>query len=106
AILVTDSSGHGLGVISKTDLILAYNHGVSLETPASEMMSVPIRSCREDDMLEEAIRTMIFSDVHRLFVKAPNAHDYSGVFSLTDAARNRSGSCLACITSRIQITPS
>ncbi|MGI9568610.1 MAG: CBS domain-containing protein [Desulfobulbia bacterium] len=105
AILVKDSAGRGLGVISKTDLILAYNHGVSLETPATEMMSVPIRSCREDDMLEEAIRSMIFSDVHRLFVKVPNSEEFSGVFSLTDAARNRSGSCQACITSRIQITP-
>ena len=105
AILVTDSAGCGLGVISKTDLILAFNHGVSLETPATEMMSVPIRSCREDDMLEEAIRSMIFSDVHRLFVKVSNSDEFSGVFSLTDAARNRSGSCQACISSRIQITP-
>jgi len=104
AILVIDADGHGRGVISKTDLILAYNHGVSLETPASEMMSVPIRSCRENDMLEEAIRSMIFSDVHRLFVKVPNSEEFSGVFSLTDAARNKSGSCLACISSRIQIT--
>ena len=91
-------------MISKTDLILAYNHGVSLETPASEMMSVPIRSCRENDMLEEAIRRMIFTDVHRLFVKDARTDSYSGVFSLTDAARNRSGSCQACITSRIEIT--
>jgi len=105
AILVTDSAGCGLGVISKTDLILAYNHGVSLETPATELMSVPVRSCRENDMLEEAIRNMIFSDVHRLFVKVPNSEEFSGVFSLTDAARNRSGSCQACISSRIQITP-
>ncbi len=71
ALLVIDAAGHGLGVISKTDLILAYNHAVSLDTPASEMMSVPVRSCRENDMLEEAIRSMIFSDVHRLFVKVP-----------------------------------
>lgn len=105
AILVVDNTGRGVGVISKTDLILAYNHGVPLDTPASEVMSVPIRSCREDDMLEEAIRSMIFSDVHRLFVKDSKTEDIIGVFSLTDAARNRSGSCQACIISRIQITP-
>lgn len=105
AILVTDAAGKGVGVISKTDLILAYNHGVSLETPATDVMSMPISDCSEDDMLEEAIRRMIFSDVHRLFVKDSRTGDYRGVFSLTDAARNKSGSCHACITSRIEISP-
>lgn len=105
AILVTDLSGRGVGVISKTDLILAYNHGVSPETAASEVMSLPIRNCKEDDMLEEAIRVMIFSDVHRLFVKDPTSQDFSGVFSLTDAARAKSGSCQACISSRIEVRP-
>ena len=103
AILVTDESTRGVGVISKTDLILAYNHGVSLEIPAEEVMSAPVRGCSEDDMLENAIRTMIFSDVHRLFVEDSQTGNFSGVFSLTDAARNRSGSCLACISSRIKI---
>ena len=105
AILVTDAAGGGVGVISKTDLILAYNHTVSLETPVAEVMSAPISSCSENDMLEEAIRRMIFTDVHRLFVRDSGTGEYSGVFSLTDAARNRSGSCQACITSRIEITP-
>ena len=103
AILVSDESGRGVGVISKTDLILAYNHGVPLDTPATEVMSAPIRSCSKDDMLEEAIRQMIFSDVHRLFVKDPDSDQIIGVFSLTDAAMNRSGSCQACVASRIQI---
>ena len=103
AILVTDGSGRGVGVISKTDLILAYNHGVSLDTPATEVMSAPVRSCSRDDMLEEAIRHMIFSDVHRLFVKDSDSDQIIGVFSLTDAAMNRSGSCQACVASRIQI---
>ena len=105
ALLVTDGSSRGVGVISKTDLILAYNHGVPLDTPAAEVMSAPIRSCGENDLLEEAIRTMIFSDVHRLFVKDSASGQFIGVFSLTDAAMNRSGSCQACVASRIQLTP-
>jgi CBS domain-containing protein len=104
AILVSNPAGAGVGVISKTDLILAYNHGISLETPVTEVMSTPISSCSEDDMLEEAIRRMIYTDVHRLFVHDSCSEHYRGVFSLTDAARNRSGSCQACITSRIKIT--
>lgn len=105
AILVTDESGQGVGVISKTDLILAYNHGIPLDTPATEVMSAPVRSCSKGDMLEEAIRQMIFSDVHRLFVRDSDAGGIIGVFSLTDAAMNRSGSCQACVASRIQIAP-
>jgi len=103
AILVRDESGRGVGVISKTDLILAYNHGVPLDTPATEVMSAPVRSCSKGDMLEEAIRLMIFSDVHRLFVEDSDAGQIIGVFSLTDAAMNRSGSCQACVASRIQL---
>jgi predicted transcriptional regulator len=103
AILVTDVSDQGVGVISKTDLILAYNHGVPLDTPATEVMTAPVRSCGKEDMLEEAIRHMIFSDVHRLFVKDSDSGKIVGVFSLTDAAMNRSGSCQACVASRIQI---
>jgi CBS domain-containing protein len=87
-------------------------------------MSAPVRHCRADQLVEDAIRTMIYSDVHRLFVKAPAAaanaaakagaepgagsavvddEEIVGVFSLSDAARIRSGSCHACITSRIQL---
>lgn len=104
AILVSDDSNQPKGVISKTDLILAYKHQVDPQAVAGSIMSLPVRSCRADDPLEDAIRTMIFTDVHRLFVKGQGAGTLVGVFSLTDAARNRSGSCHACISSRITIT--
>jgi CBS domain-containing protein len=91
------------GVISKTDLALAYKHGVGPETAASEIMSAPVQLCRANDLMEDAIKTMIYSDVQRLFVKAALDDTVVGVFSLSDAARIRSGSCHACMTSRIQL---
>jgi CBS domain-containing protein len=103
ALLVHDAGGRPVGVISKTDLILAYKHQVNPQAQARSIMSAPARSCGADDPLEDAIRTMIFTDVHRLFVKAPETETFIGVFSLTDAARNRSGSCHACISSRITL---
>lgn len=103
AVLVHDAGGRPAGVISKTDLILAYKHRVNPQAQARSIMSAPPRSCGADDPLEDAIRTMIFTDVHRLFVKAPESETFIGVFSLTDAARNRSGSCHACISSRITL---
>lgn len=103
ALLVKDSAGMPAGVISKTDLILAYKHEVDPRKPANSIMSSPVQSCRSEDFLEDAIRTMIFSDVHRLFVSDEGEENLVGVFSLTDAARSRSGSCHACISSRIAI---
>ena len=103
AILVTNSSSEPVGVISKTDLILAYKHGIELDVKASSIMTSPVQTCNSDDLLEEALRKMIFSDIHRLFIKNATEDTLEGVFSLTDAARSRSGSCHACISSRITI---
>lgn len=103
AILVTGTDYQSVGVISKTDLILAYKHGIELDVKASSIMMSPVQTCNSDDLLEQALRKMIFSDIHRLFVKNVEKDTLDGVFSLTDAARARSGSCHACISSRITI---
>jgi hypothetical protein len=44
---------------------------------------------------------MVYADIKRLFVFDTSFHDIIGVISLTDIARTKSGSCKACITSRI-----
>ncbi len=103
AVLVVAEGGRPAGVISKTDLILAYRHGLGQAEKASVIMSSPVRSCRKDQWLEEAIRSMILSDIHRLFVHEERADDIVGVLSLSDAARARSGSCQACVSSRINV---
>jgi CBS domain-containing protein len=103
AVLVRDRNQRPCGVVSKTDLALAYKHGVDPQTPAGDIMSIPVQFCRSDDLIEDAIKTMIYSDVQRLFVAAAEPGSVVGVFSLTDAARLRSGSCRACISSRIQV---
>ena len=103
AILVTDSNNSPVGVISKTDLILAYKHGIDQKLRASKIMTTPVQTCNSNDLLENAIRKMIFSDIHRLFVKNRKTNQIEGVFSLADAARFRSGSCHACMSSKITI---
>lgn len=103
AILVTDGDRGPVGVISKTDLVLAYKHGVDPVVPASTIMTKPVRSCNAQELLEDALRKMIFSDIHRLFVNRDGSDEIIGVFSLSDAARSRSGSCHACISSRIKL---
>jgi len=103
AILVKDREDTPCGVISKTDLVLAYKHGIDSQTPAEAIMSSPVQSCSADELLEDAIRKMIFSDLHRLFVHQSKPDELVGVFSLSDAARIHSGSCHACISSRIKL---
>lgn len=104
AILIRDGHSEPIGVISKTDLILAYKHGISPEVEARAILkSSSVRSCDEREFIEDAINKMIFSDVHRFFVYRNEPRNIIGVLSLRDAARLRSGSCHACVSSRIKV---
>ena len=103
AVLITDGHDEPAGVISKSDLALAYKHGISTETTADTIMSTPVQACEENEYLEIAIQKMIFTEVHRLFVYRKDPKNIVGVLSLSDAARLRSGSCHACVSSRIKI---
>ena len=103
AVLVTNGNAEPCGVISKSDLALAYKHGIPTETTADAIMSSPIHACAENEYLEIAIQKMIFAEVPQLFVYRKDPKKMVGVLSLSDAARLRSGSCHACVSSRIRI---
>lgn len=105
AVLLQDGAQSPVGVLSKTDLILAYHHGVFPQTEAREIMSAPIHSVAAGERLSTAIQQMLVRDVQRLFVRGdpPNADRITGVLALSDAARFRSGSCRACTAGRILI---
>ena len=103
AILVSNDQKYPKGVISKTDIVLCYKHGKDLSVNAGEIMSFPVALCYEQDPVESTIKSMILNDFHRLFVVPEKDQAVSGVVSLTDAARLRSGSCHACISSRIRV---
>jgi predicted transcriptional regulator len=91
------------GVISKTDLIIAYLHGVSPQTRAREIMSRPVHCISKETLLSAAIQQMLVRDVQRLFVQESVSHPgpIIGVLALSDAARFRSGSCRACSAGRL-----
>ncbi len=103
AVLVIDSENKPVGVVSKTDLILAYRRGVRQDVRANEIMSSPVRSIDQKECLETALHQLIFSQLNRLFVSNEESATMVGVLSLSDAARMRSGSCHACIMSRIKV---
>jgi CBS domain-containing protein len=102
AVLIRRADGLPAGVVSKTDLIAAYKHGIAPDTTeARAIMSAPVRVCDANDSLVAALKIMIFSDVHRLFVYQDSPRNLAGVLSLSDVARFRSGTCRACLVSRI-----
>jgi CBS domain-containing protein len=104
AVLIKNRVGFPISVISKTDLILAYARGIPSETLAGDILSSSrVISCEESTFLEDAIRKMILTDLQRLFVWTEATENVVGVISLSDAARIRSGSCHACISSRIRV---
>ncbi len=103
AVLIRDRDGEAVGVVSKTDLILAYKHGVPTEAPARAVMNSPVQAVDASHDLVDALRTMIFADVHRLFVYQDAPGNLVGILSLSDVARFRSGTCRACLVSRIKI---
>ncbi len=103
AVLVLDTAQAPVGVISKTDLIIAYHHGIQPGAEARVIMHTPIYSISSETLLAEAIQQMLVRDVQRLFVHddASASTRISGVLALSDSARFRSGSCRACIAGRI-----
>ncbi|MFH0824560.1 MAG: CBS domain-containing protein [Pseudomonadota bacterium] len=104
SVLIRSGDGKPSGVISKTDLILAYSRAVPTETRAADILaSQRVISCQESTYLEDAVRTMILYDLQRLFVWSESPESIVGVISLSDAARVRSGSCHACAGSRVKV---
>jgi CBS domain-containing protein len=103
AVLIRDAQGMPVGVVSKTDLILAYKHGVPAAAPAKAVMNAPVQAVDGDGDLVEALKAMIFADVHRVFVYQESPRNLVGILSLSDVARFRSGTCRACLASRIKV---
>ncbi len=101
AMPLVAADGRPVGVVSKTDLITAYLHALSPDVPARTIMNSPILTCQQDELLLEVIHRLIFWDLHRIFVYKDRPEALVGVLSLSDAARFRSGSCRACLVSRI-----
>jgi signal-transduction protein with cAMP-binding, CBS, and nucleotidyltransferase domain len=101
AALILDGANRPAGVISKSDLVLAYKHGRPISTPACEIMQHPVWSCAADSILAKALQEMLIRDIQQIFVYPEDPGNIVGALSLSDSARFRSGSCRACIPSRM-----
>lgn len=104
AVLIADPEGAPAGVLSKADLLLAYQRGLGTDLPARKVMSAPAVVTSHREELLVALHRMIFADLSRLFVCGDDPREVVGVLSLTDVARFSSGSCRACVAARIEIS--
>jgi len=101
AVLIVNEAAKAVGVVSKSDLIVAYKHGVAGDARAADVMSKPVVSSVANTELAFAIQQMLLKDVQRLFIHGQDPGQIVGILSLSDAARFRSGSCRACTSSRL-----
>jgi signal-transduction protein with cAMP-binding, CBS, and nucleotidyltransferase domain len=99
-VLVNDQARRPSGVISKTDLVMAWHRGIDPQTPAGKVMNAPVQSCHRRATLTEALTMMLLGDMGRIFVHDRDPGRIVGVLSLADAAIHRSGTCRACVSSR------
>lgn len=104
--LIRNESGIPTGVVSTSDLMIAFLHGLSHDVQAKDIMSSPVRVCEQTEPLVTAIQRMVFADIQSLYVYKENPHNIIGMLSLSEIARIRSGSCRACLVSRIEIEES
>ncbi len=97
ALVVTDHSGHMVGVISQTDLLRAWQNGSAdaLTQPVSQHMTRDVVSCAPHKPLSYAIQMLNEHQIHRLVVV--ETHDGGrfvtdrmmpvGILSQTDIVR-------------------
>ncbi len=95
--------GFPRGVVTTTDLRLAYLPGVPVSTTARSVMSGPACTRTYGERLIGAVKKMIFWDLDSLYVHKEGTADIVGVVTLAEVARVRSGSCRTCMISRIDL---
>ncbi len=78
-------------------------HGIPSSASAKTIMTAPVLSCDYDEPLIVAVRKMIFYDLDSLYVHKDRPVNIVGAVTLADVARLRSGSCRACMISRIEM---
>ena len=89
AIVVTDSQGYAVGIVSQTDIVLA-RQGRSQEVlahlSAADVMSPHVVSCTPETSISEAITLMTRNHIHRLVVADHRGGKPwpVGVLSMTD----------------------
>ncbi len=101
AVLVMGDGGRPAGVISKTNLVVAWHRGIAPDAKAAAVMSKPVISCDRNEPINQALARMLLGDMGRIFVHDGGPEAIVGVLSLSDAANHRSGTCRACISSRM-----
>jgi len=108
ALVVVDEDGYAIGIVSQTDVLLAYRARPADEaTPqrAGEIMSSELITCAPAATLLEAVTLMTRNHIHRLVVAKPDSgHVYPlGILSMTDIIRHLNNERSIPVAPRLQV---
>ena len=81
--------------------MVAWHRGITPDAEAAAVMSGPVVSCDRNDTIGQAMTTMLLGDMGRIFVHDGSPETIVGGLFLPDAANHRSGTCRACVSSRM-----
>lgn len=86
---VCDPQGHVVGVLSKTDLVQAFNAAPDGRVAADIMTPIAL-TVKPDDSMDLAIKLMAFEGVHRLLVVSESGN-LEGIITSMDVLRELAG---------------
>jgi CBS domain-containing protein len=104
-LVVIDDRGRVKGIVTDRDLALAIGGDRGVErVPVGQVMTRPVRTCKPEDELQDALTQMARHGVHRLPV-ITGAGDLRGVLSIDDIILwgvTRSGVTRSALTSALR----
>jgi len=72
SVIVTDTLGDAVGIVTQKDILVAGNHGINLDQKVEKLMSSPVLSVCTEDAITEVIDLMRATDIRRVLVREPN----------------------------------
>jgi len=72
SVIVTDTLGKAVGIVTEKDILTAGYHGIDLDQAVDTLMSSPVLSVFTEDAITEVIALMRTTDIRRVLVLEPN----------------------------------
>lgn len=97
SVLLEDNNGMPCGLVSKTDVMAAFYAGFPIDTPAENIMNIPL-FCRSEDPVDQILSVMKQNKIHRIYVQSESGM-VQGTLSYFDIVGLMYRYCRTCIKS-------
>jgi CBS domain-containing protein len=72
SVIVTDTLGEAVGIVTQKDILTAGYHGINLDQKVEKLMSSPVLSVFTEDAITEVIDLMRTNNIRRVLVRESN----------------------------------